>query len=115
MNWQTIITIICATGIPSAAFTFIIRRLIKDKEHRDNAEKMRIAESERREKAIQDGVCALLRTELQRMHEVYVKRGAISSQDFSMFQSVYKPYHALGGNDIATVYLDDIQQLPIRD
>lgn len=115
MDWQTILSIICATGIPSVAFSIIISRILKSRDEHGNEERLREANAERREKAIQNGVCALLRIELRDMHSDFIKQGEITAQDYELFINAYKPYHDLGGNDIATAYLEDVKNLPIKD
>lgn len=115
MDWQTIITVICATGIPSAAFTAVIGSMLRAKEERGRAERLTAEENEKRDRAVQGGLRALLRLELRRMHDEYTSRGWMTAQDYGLFINAYGPYRDLGGNGIATAYLEDVRKLPIRD
>lgn len=66
--------------------------------------------------AQQDGIRALLRNELVRLHRDLVEaQGWCTLEDKEYAERTYIAYHELGGNGTGTVLYEDIMALPIKD
>lgn len=59
-----------------------------------------------------NGLCALLRNEIVVAHRNYTKEGFCTIEDKTNISEMYKAYHNLGGNDIATALKNQIMELP---
>lgn len=66
----------------------------------------------KRDKALDDGVCCLLRAEILRNYKEYSRKGFCPNYAKEAENKAYKAYHALGGNDIATDKHNYIMALP---
>ena len=60
----------------------------------------------------QNGLCALLRNEIVVAHRTYTSIGYCTIEDKTNISEMYKAYHNLGGNDIATALKNQIMELP---
>jgi len=58
------------------------------------------------------GLCALLRNEIVVAHRNYTSAGFCTIEDKTNISEMYKAYHNLGGNDIATALKNQIMDLP---
>jgi len=63
---------------------------------------------------IKNANLALLHDRLYQNCNFYISRKWITSNDLRNLDYMYKPYHALGGNDICTVLVDRCKSLEIR-
>ena len=63
---------------------------------------MYIHRKHKREEAIEEGVCCLLRAEIIRTCEKYIDRDYCLTYQKEALTKAYRAYHALGGNDVAT-------------
>ncbi|MCH5271565.1 MAG: hypothetical protein J1E83_12585 [Lachnospiraceae bacterium] len=63
-------------------------------------------------KAVAEGVQALLRNGIVETYNKWSERGYCPIYARENAQRMYIPYHALGGNDIATDLIEDLKQLP---
>ncbi|MCH5271882.1 MAG: hypothetical protein J1E83_14265 [Lachnospiraceae bacterium] len=63
-------------------------------------------------RAIGKGVEALLRNEIVETYNKWSERGYCPIYARENAQRMYIPYHALGGNDVATDLLEDLKELP---
>jgi hypothetical protein len=61
---------------------------------------------------LENGVQSLLRAEIIRSHEKYMKRGFCPIYAKEALDKAYKAYHALGGNDVATKLYEQCILLP---
>lgn len=59
-----------------------------------------------------NGLCALLRNEIVVAHRTYTSLGYCTIEDKTNISEMYKAYHNLGGNDIATALKNQIMELP---
>lgn len=59
-----------------------------------------------------NGLCALLRNEIVVAHRNYTSAGFCTIEDKTNISEMYKAYHNLGGNDIATALKNQIMELP---
>lgn len=66
----------------------------------------------RKNKALENGVQALLRAEIIRNHEKYIARGNCPIYAKEALKRAYSAYHDLGGNDVATKLYEDVMGLP---
>ena len=65
-----------------------------------------------RTEQLEAGVQCLLRAEIIRAHEKYTERGRWTIYAREALTRVYKAYHALGGNDVATELDNELMELP---
>lgn len=65
-------------------------------------------------KALRDGVQCLLRAEIIRQNEKWVKAGYCPVYAKQALSREYKAYHNLKGNDVATGLYEEIMELPER-
>lgn len=68
----------------------------------------------RRQKAVEDGVLALLRNAMLQEYRKYKTVQEISIIDKENFEHMYKPYSALGGNDIGTQMYEEIKGMKTK-
>lgn len=101
--WETLLTqalLWCVTGI----LGWLVGRVTTYARH-DRQE----------EAALRDGVRALLRSELMRVHHGAMRDGFATTTDKEIMQRTYDAYHGLGGNGIATALYDEMVGLPTKD
>lgn len=65
-------------------------------------------------KALRDGVQCLLRAEIIRQNEKWVKSGYCPVYAKQALSRAYKAYHGLHGNDVATGLYEETMELPER-
>lgn len=65
--------------------------------------------------AVEDGVRALLRSELFEKCDNAVNKGWISYSELSNIEYVYDAYHRLGGNGTGTTAFEEAKKLPKYD
>lgn len=65
-------------------------------------------------KAFRNGLQCLLRAEIVRQNEKWVKAGYCPIYAKEALAREYKAYHALGGNDVATGLYEEVMDLPER-
>lgn len=65
-------------------------------------------------KALREGVQCLLRAEIIRQNEKWVKSGYCPVYAKQALSRAYKSYHALNGNDVATGLYEETMDLPER-
>lgn len=61
---------------------------------------------------LRDGVCCLLRAEIIRQHEKWEEKSYCPIYAKESLRRAYKAYHALKGNDVATVLYNKTLDLP---
>ncbi|MBE6546781.1 MAG: hypothetical protein E7668_05010 [Ruminococcaceae bacterium] len=74
--------------------------------------KSKSKERKDRDRAVEDGLEALLRAEIIRQYEKYSERGFCPIYAKEALKREYGSYHALGGNDVATELYHKILELP---
>lgn len=65
-------------------------------------------------RSFRDGLQCLLRAEIIRENELWVTRGFCPVYAKESLRRIYKAYHALKGNDVATELYNDVIHLPER-
>ena len=102
-------------------FTTVFNAVIARKnarEARELAEETRRAldnaQSTKHREHIEDGLQCLLRAEIIRAHEKYTARRCCPIYAKESLKRVYRAYHELGGNDVATHLFDALMALPER-
>lgn len=65
-----------------------------------------------RQKALENGMCALLRAEMIRSGEKYLKKGYCTIYAKDAYDKEYKAYHDLGGNGTMTELHERVMNLP---
>ena len=68
-----------------------------------------------RQKALEGGMCALLRGEMLRLHEHYAALGCAPLYVKEVFEKMYKAYHSLGGNGSMTSLWEEFRELPTKE
>lgn len=102
MESTEIIKIVVGYLIPAilgAIIGFISTKLKKDR---------------RKEKAIEEGVQALLRNELVRRYREYEIKGELSILDKENIEAMFKQYENLGGNGTVKHLMTELLQLPTK-
>ena len=67
-----------------------------------------------KEKAIEEGVQALLRNELVREYREYKAKGKLSILDKDNIEAMFKQYKNLGGNGTVKHLVEEILELPTK-
>ena len=70
--------------------------------------------ADKRQKALEAGVQALLRGELIRSYEKYHEQGYITVHGLEAANKAYDAYHELGGNGTITSLMEDMRQLEVE-
>lgn len=84
-----------------------------DEKKKDDAAHVEAMKCERnRNAAIGEGMQALLRDRIMQAYDFYTKQGYCPSDKKYTVQGLYAPYHALGGNDVATQAVKEVLELP---
>lgn len=65
--------------------------------------------------AMEDGIRALLRSNIFESYRYYKSKGYCEPEDRAMIAEIYTAYHNLGGNDVATDLYNKILRLPAED
>lgn len=102
MSDINIISIVISYLIPAtlgAGIGFLSSKLKKDKA---------------KEKAIEDGVLALLKNELVKEYREYKDKGELSILDKENIESMFKQYKNLGGNGTVKHLIDELMELPTK-
>lgn len=69
------------------------------------------AEQEK-QKAMQKAMQALLRDRIIQAYNYHEKKGYCEIYEFYNVERLYEPYHALGGNDVATGLVEKLAKMP---
>ncbi len=83
-------------GIVFTAITFVVKKLYK------------------KQKAIENGVQALLRNELIRRYREFEIKGEMTILDKENMELMFKEYQNLGGNGIVKQMYDEMLELPTK-
>ena len=99
--WQQIVgwlvSFLCGSAVSAAGtLVFYLRRKHK------------------REEALREGVCCLLRAEIIRTCEKYIDRGYCLIYQKEALTKAYRAYHELGGNDVATALYERAMTLGLE-
>jgi len=68
----------------------------------------------KRQKAVEDGVVALLRNAMLQEYRKFKTLGEIPIIDKENFEHMYKQYHELGGNDIGSKMYEEIREMKTK-
>lgn len=71
-----------------------------------------LAEEKRKNEAIAEGVQSLLRESIVNSYNRYSDRGCCPIYAKESIKKVYKAYHNLGGNDVATELYNKVLKMP---
>ena len=69
----------------------------------------------KKNKAIEDGVVALLHDRLYQACNHFIAKGYIDTSGLKNLEYLYKAYHALGGNGTGTELYNRAKALPIKE
>lgn len=84
-------------------FSFMFKKFVK-----------RQKEQEKKQKAIEDGVQALLRNELIRRYREYETKGELSILDRENVEHMFIEYQNLGGNGTVKQLMNELLDLPTK-
>jgi hypothetical protein len=84
-----------------ALATYLINKIRKDRK--------RECDSQRN---VVSGIQAMLRDRIIQKCEYYIQKGFCSSDDKTVLEKMFKPYTALGGNDVAKKIYEHAMELP---
>ena len=65
-------------------------------------------------KALKEGLLSLLRAEIIRSHDKYMRKGYCPIYAKDATTKAYQAYHALGGNGTITKLYNEVMKLPIE-
>ncbi len=71
-----------------------------------------ISDDKAKNKAVAQGVEALLRDRIIDCYNKYEKKGVCPIYAKENVKRLYAPYHELGGNDVATELVDQLLEMP---
>ena len=74
----------------------------------------KLKKNREKEKAIEEGVQALLRNELVREYREYKAKGELSILDKDNIEAMFKQYKNLGGNGTVKHLVEEILELPTK-
>lgn len=74
----------------------------------------RVKKDRAKEKAIEEGVQALLRNELVRRYREYEIKGEMSILDKENIEEMFKQYENLGGNGTVKQLMNELMHLPTK-
>ena len=66
-------------------------------------------------KSLKEGLLSLLRAELIRSHDKYIKKGFCPLYAKEALEKAYNAYHALGGNGAMKQVYNETMELPIEE
>lgn len=74
-------------------------------------------EADKRQRAVEAGIRALLRDRILQAYYHYTEGGRawITLHGLENVEALYKEYHALGGNGPVTKLVEDLRELEVRD
>ena len=75
----------------------------------------RVKQKDKKEKALEDGVVALLHDRLYQVCQFFIGQGYIDTVGLKNLEYLYKAYHALGGNGTGTELYNRAKALPIKE
>lgn len=99
----------------TGAFTLVVAliELRASKERKDEKQAREEAAKEREhDRALNDGVLALLRNSIIGQYNHYMEQGYIRIYALENALSMYEAYHSLGGNGTVTKLVDALRELP---
>lgn len=74
----------------------------------------RLKKNKKKDKAIEEGVQALLRNELIRRYREYETKGELSILDKENMEAMFKQYENLGGNGTVKHLMQEMLNLPTK-
>ena len=104
-----------APAIAAAVFGWLFHEIKKRDDRREAAERVRTAEHQAREKAINEALRALCRDRILQGYRYFQRRDGVAPTDLETMTKLYNAYHDLGGNGTITAVYEKICELPIRE
>lgn len=96
----------------SIFLTAVVGAWVKRLQAREDEKKKQREADSKRQKAVEEGLLALLRDRLLQGCENYEKQGWVDIRAAQNVQMMYTAYHNLGGNGIVTDVYDSFRELP---
>lgn len=101
-----------ATTVISVLVSAVIGAVVSFIATRRSERKSRVAELEKRQKALEDGTKALLRAEIIRNYDKYIERGWIPIYAREALDKCYSAYSGLNGNGAMKDLYEALCHLP---
>jgi len=99
------------SSITISVLSGIILYLLKDNLR---LRRNRREDNEKREEAIRDGLCSILRINLIEYHKRYVTEGTVPSYAFENWERMYAAYKNLGGNGTIKQMDEEMHDLKLK-
>ena len=94
-------------GVAVAAITILINAMVR----RAGAQ---ARQEQTKDSALTDGMRSILHTHIIEICDRCMERGYVHLHNLEAVESMYKAYHALGGNGTVTKCVEDLEKLQIR-
>lgn len=112
MATEIIVAIISAlVTVGNVVFTTFMNQRTEKK----SEETVKELKQDSRIELLEKGVQSLLRAEIIRSHEKYVRKGFCPVQARDALTHAYEAYHQLGGNGTMTTLQNQIMALPLKE
>ena len=72
-------------------------------------------EAEKRQRAIEQGMRALLKDRIVQAYSHFVGKGNVTIQGLDAVENIYREYLSLGGSGAVTKLVEDLRELEVRD
>lgn len=96
-------------SVMAGLIILLYRRIAALRKQADEREKRRETE----QKAMQAAMVALMRDRIFQACRYHFKNGAVTAGDLEVLNALYKSYHDLGGDTIATTLVERVNNLKI--
>lgn len=103
MEWMARYWLEALFGVVLAAMAAGYRRLAK-----------RLKSRNEKDKALENGVRAILRNDIITLADKYLDAGDIPVYALETITGMYEAYHELGGNGTITKLVEEVKKLPTR-
>ena len=107
------ITLSIVTVVATGVISWIVHKIKKYGEKREEAEKQRAIDILTREQATNEALRALCRDRILQGYRYYRQHDGISTADLESMNTLYAAYHKLGGNGTIDAVYCKICALPI--
>lgn len=88
------------------------KQIEAEKAKRDEEHRVAKEEQEKENRAIRDGLCAVLRDRIIQSATHHEEKGFIPLRDMENMSLMYQAYHNLGGNGLVTKVYEEVLELP---
>lgn len=109
------------TGVAVSFIVFFVTRHYSERQARKAAETerkehQRLAEEKKNSDTIKCMAAltkAVAQCKIVTLGEQYIAQGTVTTEEKSIIQEMYEPYHELGGNSVASNIIKEVEKLPV--